>query len=147
MPIKKLTVFCTSFGYWFRCGTHSAAQGIESNIFFNAVSFSCAINNLNLLSPGYTIEQDLTKDYPECCAYLKRVQRKFKQDVIDASAVKINKFKGRLGGKRVESNTPKDIESIVSSTISPSVIVNENIEEKDLALEQEETTNWISRLN
>lgn len=76
------------------------------------------------------VEQDLTKDYPDCCAKLVRVERKFKRiDLIDASSVKISKFKGRFGGKKVESSTLNDIDSEVSSTSTPSVTLNKKVEE------------------
>lgn len=44
---------------------------------------------------------------------------------MQASAVKISKFKGRRGGKTTERNTPKDIEPASSNTY------NENIEENE----------------
>lgn len=99
------------FDLWFRCGTHSTVS-------------------------GYTIEQDLTRDYPDCCAKLVRNERKFKQfDVMEASEVKIVKFKGRFGGRKVE----KEIEPIItSSTAPPSNTYDEYDEEQDIALESEE---------
>lgn len=78
--------------YKFRCGTHSTAQ-------------------------GHTIEQDLTKGYPECCAKLVKVAKKAKStDRIDASSVRINKFrtKERLvgkTGKKLEVERPDETKS------------------------------------
>lgn len=119
--IKMCHFLRISFPCWLciRCGTHSTAQ-------------------------GYIIEQDLTKDYPDCCAKLVRAERKFKRvDVIDASAVKISKFKGRFGGKKIDA---KDIEP---TTTLASVMVDENIVEKDpLKVEEEgETTEQTTELS
>lgn len=92
---------------FFRCGVHSEAQ-------------------------GYTIEQDLSKDYPDCCAKLVRNERKFKRvDTIDASAVKISKFKGRVLNKKYESSTSKVEEPVISSTARPPVKSTERLEEEE----------------
>lgn len=75
------------FFQWFRCGTHSAGE-------------------------GYTIEQDLTQDYPHCCAKLVKVEAKKKRtDSIGASEVRINKFRSRERAvepkeKKVETQVP-----------------------------------------
>lgn len=100
---------------FFRCGVHSEAQ-------------------------GYTIEQDLSKDYPDCCAKLVRTDRKFKRvDAIDASAVKISKFKGRLLNKTYNSKVE---EPVISSTTPASKestkYIEEEEEEVDVAMESEE---------
>lgn len=74
----------------FRCGTHSAGE-------------------------GYKIEQDLSQDYPNCCAKLVKVEKKAKRvDQIGASEVKINKFRSRERAvepkeKKVEP-VPKNVE-------------------------------------
>lgn len=77
-----------SFPDYFRCGTHSAAQ-------------------------GHTIEQDLSKGYPNCCAKLVKVERRIKHVNYDAATVKINKFRsrGRSVGRTIElPKVPKEIE-------------------------------------
>lgn len=70
--------------YEFRCGTHSMAQ-------------------------GYTIEQDLSKGYPECCAKLVKMERNLKRGENDSSSVKIKEFKPRERsiGKATESKKEK----------------------------------------
>lgn len=79
--VKKVLKKQNGFNCKFRCGIHSAAL-------------------------GYTIEQDLTKDYPECCAKLVKVAKKTKSDeYIDANSVRINKF--RLKERLAEKATPK----------------------------------------
>lgn len=110
----KWNIFMCSLRFWFRCGVHSAAQ-------------------------GYTIEQDLTKDYPDCCAKLVRADRKFKRvDAIDASAVKIGKFKGRILSKKYESSTTKEEEPVISSTTPPPTTSTEHTDAKDTAIVNEE---------
>lgn len=77
------------FSDYFRCGTHSAAQ-------------------------GHTIEQDLSKGYPNCCAKLVKVQRRIKHVNYDAATVKINKFRARerSGGRTIElTKVPKETET------------------------------------
>lgn len=55
----------------FRCGTHSAVE-------------------------GYKIDQDLSQDYPKCCAKLVKIEKKSKRvDQIGSSEVIINKFRSR----------------------------------------------------
>lgn len=82
---------------------------------------------------GYTIEQDLSKDYPDCCAKLVRADRKFKRiDEFDASSVKISKFKGRILDKKYGSSKPKEeAEPVISSTTSST---ENNDENKDAAV-------------
>lgn len=76
----------------FRCGTHSSGE-------------------------GYAIEQDLTKAYPDCCAKLVKVEKKAKRvHHIDASAVKINKFKGRDQAAELK---PKKVETTSTSAPVP----------------------------
>lgn len=82
----------------------------------------------------------MTKEYPDCCAHLKRVERKFKQDLLNGGVVKISKFKGRLGGKKVESDVPND------STAS-SVSLNENVDEKHTAINEEEINEQQTQLS
>lgn len=68
----------------FRCGTHSAAQ-------------------------GYTIEQDLSKDYPDCCAKLVKAEKKAKRvDVFEASSVKISKFRSKAKSADVPKEKPEE---------------------------------------
>lgn len=52
------------------CGTHSAGQ-------------------------GYTIEQDLSKNYPECCAKLVKVEKKAKRFSI-ACCNKTSKYSKKI---------------------------------------------------
>lgn len=101
----------------FRCGVHSAAQ-------------------------GYTIEQDLSKDYPMCCAKLVRAERKFKRvDAPDASAVKITKFKGSFLSKKYDSSTSKGEEPVISSTTFTPVKSTKHVEEEeDVVIDSEEVT-------
>lgn len=90
---KKEIIFSLIFTYLcysFRCGTHSAGE-------------------------GYTIEQDLSKDYPECCAKLVKVEKKAKRvNHIPANEVKINKFRSRERAVEIKENKPEVKEKIVA---------------------------------
>lgn len=73
--MKCLTKHCDDKLFFFldlfRCGTHSGSE-------------------------GYTIEQDLEKAYPHCCAKLVKVEKKSKGiDHFEASEVQLNKFRSR----------------------------------------------------
>lgn len=68
-------------------------------------------------------------NYPDCCAKV-RAERKFKRiDAIDASSVKINKFKGKLFNKKYESTTLK-VEEPTTPSPPPVSSSTENIEEE-----------------
>lgn len=70
---------------------------------------------------------------------------------MQASEVKISKFKGRLGGRKVETSTPNEDEEPISSNASSSVPSNEYDEEENIAFEGEganDQQNWtIIRMN
>lgn len=77
------------FRHSFRCGTHSAGE-------------------------GYTIEQDLALDYPNCCAKLVKVEKKAKRvNHVGASEVKINKFRSRERAIETKETKPETKEKIV----------------------------------
>lgn len=70
--------------YAFRCGTHSATQ-------------------------GYAIEQDLSKEYPDCCAKLVKTEKKAKRaDLFEASSVKISKFRSKARAADVPKEKPEE---------------------------------------
>lgn len=85
MKNKTKKIFTRVKFHKFRCGTHSAAQ-------------------------GYTIEQDLSKKFPDCCAKLVKTEKKAKRiDVMDSSAVKIREF--RNNRKSIEVPSEKKAEA------------------------------------
>lgn len=61
------------------------------------------------MAQGYTIEQDLSKGYPECCAKLVKMERNLKRGEYVGNPVKISKFKPRERsiGKASEDKTEK----------------------------------------
>lgn len=104
--------------------------------------FRCGVHSEPL---GYTIEQDLSKDYPMCCAKLVRAERKFKRvDAPDSSAVKISKFKGRILSKKYDSTTSK--EEVSSTTLAP-VKSTKLMEKEDEVIDSEEVTDQPIDLN
>lgn len=112
------------FSYTFRCGTHSAAE-------------------------GHTIEQDLSKDYPHCCAKLVKNEKKAKRvDLIESSAVKISKFRSKAKAVEVPKEKKpeeKPLEEIIKATpkqrkekpsVQPKVQPKEQVKEQPKLNEQ-----------